>query len=861
MNFINLRNVANQEINESFSGILRISPNEKDGIKLDDPTPLLYTIGEKLDLSDSAGNYIGISFIPQIYTTHVQGLITEDENGQFNDVPKVNLVNITQKVKDLYCTSELHISPTLYIDLNREEAKKAPVQIVNKNGILLFPIEAPIDERYINYRGKRGDKPIKNILDELLATDEIYTSPEYEDYHVKVNGKKIFRMKKPSPNLIPDTSDKEISATLVPELYLHDYVLGQSAGHTYRPTADELSGVDKNSRISTLPEKIHKEIERDSTSRVTQLSFIEIEKLIWSLLEGAVKGSYRSFDGRYKGLYPVGMFAEAEGTENKLYEELFIPENVKEFNEEELEDKIRANSPLVGLPIQTGLIMYNAIPARRFLFHTLRRYENLAMDENMLPEVYVKSAKNLFVKSADEKTEEYRQNMRNQYITLSNADNATSFMHNLTTEYVLCDGKRVKECVYEQVDTGKVDDEGNSVFINGLKCITDYPSINKKSGNWEKWVPSNNIENIYDAISTSMNSGQQVVRTPKLFEMDQLSLRFLRGLNWLRKVEYDRIEREGEEDTVSEKKYFNQLDMLIEQDGTFNVNEWFKEDSEDRPEIVNGSIKYGFENNMAKYYLPYRNLTGEIESLHQNDKANIIKNISKVGAHYANYDYHLASTYRHVHQIAVNKNLLKNGDSLHKARDYYYGNEKFYDVTQEIVDETKSKSDRKKLQKILDNYKIPWEKYVNLEDGSETYLGSYAMRSIQDITIKDNDKNLIKEIQDLPIVTRGGSTSTMRKIRSGYKGARSHDPRCTGNYHKFSILWNSDGGYNLAAYRSSGGNEGWRFLSSLPAGMNKYGSYKDINDLATASFNGRLIPLDDTLPNPPSINLIPLMKI
>lgn len=851
MNFINLRNVANQEINESFSGILRISPNERDNIKLDDPTPLLYTIGEKLDLSDSAGNYVGISFVPQVYYTHVQGLP--------EGVTKINLVNITQEVKDLYCTSELHISPTLYIDLDQEHGKKAPVQIVNKNGVLLFPIEAPIDERYINYRGKMGNKPIKNILDELLATDEIYTSPEYEDYHVKVNGKKIFRMKKPSSNSISDTGDKEISAALVPELYLHDYVLGQSAGHTYKPTADELNGSHEDSRISALPEKIRKEIESDSTSRVTQLSFIEIEKIIWSLLEGAVKGSYRSFDGRYKGLYPKGMFAESEGTENDLYNILFKFER-EEVNEEELEDKIRANAPLVGLPVQTGLIMYNAIPPRRFLFHTLRRYENLATDGSQGIDVYLKSHWNLFLKSEDEEIEKRNQEVRNQYITLSNADNGTSFIHNLTTEYALCDGKRIKECVYEEVDTGEIDDDGNPIIESKLVSKTDYPAINKRSSNWEKWTPSDNTENIYDAISASMNSDEHVVRTPKLFEMDQLSLRYLRGLNWLRNIEYERIPTEGAEDSIKEKKYFNQKDMLIEQDGTFNVNEWFREDSEDRPEIVNGSIQYGFEDNTAKWCLP--NLVDEETGAPiPNDEGNIVKNINTVGAYYANYDYHLAGKYRHIHQIAVNKNLLKNDDELYKVRDYYYGNAKVYDVTQEIVDNTKSKKERKELQKKLDELKLPWEKYVNLEDGSENYLGSYAMRSIQDITIKNDDRNLIQEIQNLPIAVRGGSTSTMRKVKSGYKGYKTHDPRCSDSYEKKDIFYNTDGGYNLAAYRPSSDKEGWRFLSSLPAGMNKYGSYKDINVLATASFNGRQIPIDDSLPTPPSINLIPLMKI
>lgn len=797
MNFINLRNVANQEINESFSGILRISPNEKDGINLDDPSSLLYSIGEKIDLSDSAGNYLSISFIPQTHRTFVVGL---------EQTSYVNLINLTQKVSDLYCTTELHISPTLHIDLKKEDAMKAPIQIINNDGILLFPVEAPIDDRYINYNGKLGAKPIKNVLDDLVAEHEIYTSPEYESYHVKVNGKKIYRLKKASSALYPDSTEKEVNDAMVPELYMHDYVLGQSSGHTYRPKLDELSGEDENSRISILPEKVYEKFENDSTTRVTQLSFIEIEKLIWSLLEGSMSGAYRSFEGRYKGLYPVGMFADSQGTEDDLYNELFKPNDNTEIDEVALEDKIRANAPLVGLPIQSGLIMYNAMPARRFLFHTLRRYESLAVDNEHTPEVYPSIGRNLFVISPNTETEKERVAIRNSYISRSKADSASSFIHNLVTEYALCDGKRIKGRNEEYED------------------ITDYPAINKNSANWSQYESP-----IYNAISSSMNLFGEL-RTPRLFELNQLSLRFLRGLNWQRIVEYDRIVTEGLEDKVSEKQYFDQTDMLIEQDGTFVMNDWFKPDSTERPEVVNGKLNYKFENNTAKYVLP---------GLPKDDPANIVKNFAEVGTYYANYDYHLASTYRHVHQVVVNKNLLKNGDRLDEVKGYYCGSESVFNET----------------------YKPVWDSYVKLEDGvaNESFLGSYAMRSIQDVDI--TDKNLIRKIQDLPVTLQGGSSSALRKVRSSYKGARSHDPRCHGNYHKGENFYNADGGYRLAAYRSSGDKEGWRFLSSLPAGMNKYGSYKDANDLANASFNGTKVPIDDSLPNPPSISLIPLMKI
>ena len=821
MNFINLRNVANQEINESFSGILRISPNIEGDVKLDDPTPLLYSIGKKLKLSDSAGNYLNIDFVPKIFETYVAGYTS-----------KVNLINITQEIDNLYCTTELHITPTLYINLDKNLAKKAPIQIVNDNGVLLFPIEAPIDDQYINYHNRLSSTlegihtdNIQKILDKLPATHEIYTSSDYEDYHVKVNGKKIYRLK-PANIDVDETTD-----TMVPEIYLHDYVLGQSAGHTYKSTQDELNGLDKNSRLSLLPQKIREKIKNSASARTTQLSFIKIEKLIWSLLEGSTQGSYRSFDGRYKNLYP-GMSVNSGIDGSSLFNELFKIKG-SQVDDDTLENLIRKNAPLLGVPVQSGLIMYNAMPIRRFLFHTLRRYENLS---DLTDTISIKSDEELF-KKADTDTEEESRNLkRKEFITLSNIDKSASPMHNLTTEYVLCDGKRIK------------------AFNENNEIISDYPSINKNANNWALWggINASETNNIYDALAYSMGSADEnALRTPRLFELNQLSLRYLRGLNWQRKADYNRIIEENntndEINTEPATEYYNHNTMLIEKDGTFIISDWFNTGpGAEHPKVENNKVDYVIGENTLKYCLP---------NLPIDDKANVVKNIKDVGVYYANYDYHVADTHRHVHQIAVNKNLLKNRDTLNEVREYYNGTKNTY-----TYDKLPQGGNLNEVIGLLDKIsKISerWANYVKLEEDS--YLGSYVMRSVQGI--KDIDKKLIKEIQNLPIVNQGGSSSGMRKVNSGYKGARRNSPRCHGNYHKSYTFYATDGGYRFAAYRPSGDNEGWRFLSSLPKGMNKYGSYKDTNELAKASFNNNTINIDDSLPNPPAINLIPLMKI
>ena len=790
MNFINLRNVSNQEIHDTYSAILRISPTDVEGVKLDDPTPLLYTVGKEVKLSDSAGNFLNITFVPQVCEKcKVNG---------FSD--EINLINVTQKVPSLYCVEALRISPTLHID--NELADKSPLQIINEDGILLFPAEAPDDDAYLNHNGKidfnvpedATQKRINKIFDNLWADDEIYTSEKYEDYHVKVNGKKIYRLKPPS-EIPTETGDKEVSSFMVPELYKNDYVLGHYAGHTYKPTRDDLEGKN-NSKISGLTKNIIDRLDANPNAKVTELSFVEIEKIIWSSLEGAMKGSQRSFDGRYKNLFPTGAGEEADGTENKLFNDLFAPLSDEEYDEDALENLIRQHSPLVGISIQPGIICYNSIPFRRYLFHLLRRYKDIDNNTN----VYTGSG----IRPSD-------------FITYSYADASSSFMHNLTTEYALCDGRKIKE-----VKDG----------VEG----TDYPALNRRNTNWSSWTGANTNEatNIYDAISLSAadieNAASNIVYTPRLFELDQYSLRYLRGLNWRRIATYDRfIDESGHETTREEWPYNNQT-MLVETDGSFIINDWYSKNAEIHPKIKDNKVDYEFVNNELPQCLP---------GLSNEDVASIPKNIHKVGVYYANYDYKICNTYRHVHQIAVDENLLKNGDSLYKASDYYMGET---DFNAEVMP--------------------AWSDYVNLK--SDTFLGSYAMRSIQNIELDTTDisrDELIRKIQDLPISYKGGTSSAIRKVISGYKAGSRVMGRCVANKIKSVTYYLGDGGYKLSAWRPriDGTKEGWRLLSSLQT-TNKYTS-NDINQYGAALNDDEIIHIDDKLPMPPSINFIPLMKI
>lgn len=779
MNFINLRNVAGQEINQSYCGILRITPYEQDSVKFDDPTPLLYDIGGEIKLSDSDGNPLNITFIPEIYPTVIINERDEEE--------EVNLIMVKQDVKNLFCSKSLHIRPTLHITPDKG---KAPIQVINDNGVLLFPIDTPEDDRYINYNRVLSDQygiempegatdeQIQKMFDDIPANAEIYQeNGPYSDYHVKINGKQIYRFK-PKSSVVEDDVD-----AMVPELYRHDYVLGQCGGHTYK-----VSTPVESPKFTPTDGPAD-----DAINYITELSFVEVEKIIWSLLGGSVNGAYRSFDGRYKNLYPTGPTLADVGTENNLWKALFVG-NKTDRDDIYLEDKIRSNAPLVGLPVQPGLITYNAIPFRRFMFHALRRD----------PNVYTADYAKRYALNDDTGLMDLV-NVDETFIKTSAAMPAL-FMHNLTTEYVLCDGRRIK--------------------YNGTE--TDYPSINRRSTAWSNWSGDSTVVTcVYDALQKSMTPSEEgVVRTPRLFELNQYAGRFLRGLNWERTVSFEQKETGEDETTVTKEWPYNPDTMVVETDGSYIINDWYLPDAAIKPDVNKDTFNYKFKNNVSRIQLP----NTEVD-----DPANVAKDIHQVGVHYANYDYKLTPANRHVHQTAIGYDLLENYDSLHAVRGYYSG---------------------------TSESRVPghstWEGYVKLE--TEQFLGTYAMRSVQGLGI--TDKNLIREIQDLPIAYRGGTTSALRHVRAAKKTARVKLGRCTGNREKYQSRYYADGGYMLAAWRprSDGHKEGWRLLSSLPV-FNKYGSWKDAEDYATATFHGKIILIDDSLPTPPSINLLPLMKI
>lgn len=779
MKFINLRNVTNKEINESYSGILRISPYKTNNILYDDPSPLLTSPDEEIKLSDSDGNFLNITFIPKVHPTYVSG---------HNEM--VNIINITQKVTDLYIVKSLTIKPTLHLAGNLDGY---PIQIINKDTVLTFPIEAPLDTRYINYDNKLGlnlsadssDEAIKAAFDKLPASHEIY-SDAYSDYHVTINGKKLYRLNGPE-------GDKKTE--IVPELYKHDYILGQYPGHTHK-----ISSLDAAELID-IPTKIKEKIRR-----VTKLSFIPIEKIIWSFLEGATVGAYRSYEGRYTNLLPIGAGIQGAGTENDLFQKLFVTSNIGD-KLGELINEIKGNAPLVGLPIQSGIITYNAIPARRYFFHLLRRYNDAALKKNTYTQI----------KIIKKDGSEYGQQT---YISPAEPSNGL-FMHNLTAEYALCDGKRIKE-------------------IKNNSFETDYPAINLNSTNFKNWKGgySNNPKNIYDAMASSMSATtyNAILKTPQLFEIRQMTPCLLRGLNWQRGVSYSKKVTATGVTYENDKWLYNHNSDIINKDGTYIVSDWFDPDNSNisngadtmMPEIKDGSLNYTFFNNTIKHVLP---------GTKPDDRCNIPKDIHSIGRHYCNYDYNVSNSYRHTHQPFVKDDLLVNNDQL-------YNEYRFFQHLDGTMQKPKTSS---------------WTNYVKLQ--YNTFLKTYIMRSTQGIS--GINATTLKEIRELPVSVRGGTTSLMREVTSFHKYAKVRRGVCWRNKKKGRYFYQPEGAYHFTGYsaRKDGMKEGWRLLSSLPVSRNKYGSWEKSNDYAYALYEDTKVYVDDTLPSAPTINFLPLFKI
>lgn len=265
----NIRNVAQKEIYDSYMGILRISPNENEiGEIIDDPTQFLQKIDQKVQVSDSDGNKLPLTFIPK----------------QFDD-----LINIKSYIQgNIYICNKFQSKST--IKVNGELSFFNGINDTSSK-TLIYPNSSPFEKNYFNNSNpvviEYNDvlPPRKNFVQDKLYKMSLvdYNGIEQSQY-VKINDKII------------TTGNKDNDE--VPVLYTHDYILGHYQGH---------ANDDK-----------------------TNLSWIRIDDAIWTCLDDILKGGIRHTKGRYKELgasknnslvQTLGLKQEDTDTNEKSYEE------------------------------------------------------------------------------------------------------------------------------------------------------------------------------------------------------------------------------------------------------------------------------------------------------------------------------------------------------------------------------------------------------------------------------------------------------------------------------------------------------------------------------------------------------------
>lgn len=696
MNIINLRSVGNFEIPDSYMGILRISPNivVSDNVEIteDDPSELLIEGNNEVILSDSGGNELPFTFKSKLHK------ITLSDKTVIND-----FISVSHNYKKLYIVNGLNVRSTIFIDRknNIDDIKnQSPLIFVKEDNQFInaigYPVEAPDDARYINRNNIHNLDRTQNIDDELIKklspNHPIFTEENSE--HVKVAGQVIYR-----------NADYNNEVYKVPEINKRTYALGICPGHTYPVKENDSNVHDLTHIISNKP-----------TGNYTQLSYVNLESLIWKSLESSSTGLERSYKGRYFNLNPVGT---DETSAHALGKELFGTDDI----DSDLIQSIFAKAPITGIGVQTGTIHYNAIPARHYFFHLARHY-----------------------KSQD----------RNISVTKLNGSKGLSGaagvnkMNNLMTEYALCDGK---------------------TLYDSTTKTSDYPNIDAASFGLNFNLP------IYKAISVSMGNGGSALKTPPLFELDQLSLRYLRGLNWKRTAGKFNSETES----IDTESYDTKDDVLT-------AAGWNLDRKPENDEYIK------FIDNTT----PYKHSATADDA----DISNHAKNINKVGMHYANYDNISSNRYKHVHMLFTKSQ-----------------NEHITATFENTIDENV-----KFIQDGVNQNEIPpnWDTYTQSPSNNETFYGTYIMRTAGNILNEKGSINIgdytpeasLKILQDWPISVSGGSDKYFYTLVSCYRFGKRHIGKCMNHRTRCgSHMHVRNSRYQFATALPE---QKWRFTTSLP---------------------------------------------
>lgn len=481
------------------------------------------------------------------------------------------------------------------------------------------------------------------------------------------------------------------------------------------------------------------------SGKYTQLSYVSLEDIIWKNVEASNTGIIRNNEGRYFDLNPI---SGVSGTENDLATELFGVVN------DALKAEISAKAPITGLGVQSLTMHYNAIPAKRYFFQLERRRKALGKDSTHFK--YNNTAK-------------YYEKVTTTPITPANLS-IKGVMNNITSEYALCDGK---------------------TLYNGDTQTSDYPI--------DTVAFKLNLSGLHNKLLETNNK----ITTPPLFEIDQYTLRYLRGLNWLR------------------------------------------EGYDSRKDVIAANNSHTFINNELKYKYP---------GAGNDDLANHAKDINEVAIYYANYDNISSRRWKHAHFL-----FAKFNGEVGSNADTNLESEELRNILTESVSG--------------EEYSNSWNSYSISFNRGDSPKFRYIMKTLG-YKNREVPASTLRIMQDCPVSSEGGSNKYFHNVQSCYKfGKRkvgvcmNHRVRCGDWMHI------RNGKYSLAS--ANGGQ--WRFITSLPI-QNKYGPKGAVITETKFSTTNYIVDkfktsdetptmvegqykIDDSLPSPPSINFIPLIKI
>lgn len=470
----NVRAVASKQVYDSYMGILRISPNNGE----DDPTSLLETKGKDIKLSDSNGHVLPITFSSQSFTDGwIYVKTTASDNVYVSkSFTSRSTLSITKGTVNAE-TSRIII----FEDLSNKETK----------GILMYPNKRPSsdDILYFNLDVKsNGDIEEKHDFweekNEKWVTDgERYKLVEQnllkqklswynDDGNVKESEKV-----KIGKTYLTQTNE---AGEEVPILYTHDYILGTSATGT---TTNTLPTLDEKTHVNKL------------NGNCTKLSWERIDDIIWQNLDNYL--NYRDdMDDRFsvKTIFENDTTYQAD------------PSNVLSGKgASEKEQKWRANAPLLARGVQDGLIMYHAMPFNRYWFHRCRQVlSNMEVSGSGWADIH-----------SDEKNELNTAKSK-KLITAASKATLTPH-HSLVKDYLLCNGKEVNVTNFPNINLK------NDKFFN----ISQKGAYAEQSNNKYK-VRSQVSGTTHYAVFNSLSSK----KLPDLFNFQNLSPRFIRGLNF-----------------------------------------------------------------------------------------------------------------------------------------------------------------------------------------------------------------------------------------------------------------------------------------------------------------------------------------